>query len=234
MPPIFAGATVTSAITFAPTSGSLSVSEIIARVKKVFGDEADIQINSDDIMRWINDCIRDIAVEQNLLQAKATAATVLGQSEYTIPNDTLTLRAVKYNGIKLQAMSLGEAETSLPNFDDSANYPSGTPTHFWVFANRITLYPKPDAAGATSLEIYYTRQPAIVSSLSDVPEVPVPYHNRIVEYCLAQAYELDEDWNAANVKTTQFRTGIDKLKENENWVEHDVYPSILSTDTDEW
>jgi hypothetical protein len=90
------------------------------------------------------------------------------------------------------------------------------------------VYPKPDANLAGGIEIYYTRQPAVVSALSDIPEVPVMYHNRIVEYVLAQAYELDEDWQAAQVKQQQFRTGVDKLKDQTDWAVRDAYPSITS------
>lgn len=226
--PLYVGSASTTVTNYTPGAASLSVSDIIQRVKRSFGDEADIQINSDDIMRWINDCQREIVVEQNLLQAKATAASVLGQTEYTIPNDTLTLRTVKYNGTKLVPLSISEAENYITDYDNTANYPSGTPTHFWIFANRITLYPKPDTNLAAGLEIYYTRQPTVISALSDIPEVPVVYHNRIVEYCLQQAYELDEDWQAAQAKQQQFRTGLDKLKDQTDWATRDTYPSITS------
>lgn len=232
--PIYIGSTSTTVTNFTPSSGSLSVSDIITRVKRQVGDEADIQITSDDIMRWINDAQREIAVEQNLLQAKATTDVVLGQTEYTIPNDTLTLRTVKHNGIKLQPYSLAEAEEYISDYDNTANYPSGTPTHFWVFANRITVYPKPDTGLTAGLEIYYTRQPTVVSALSDIPEVPVVYHNRLTEYCLQQAYELDEDWQAASQKQNQFRTGLDRLKDQTDWVERDFYPSITSVVDDGW
>jgi hypothetical protein len=208
------------------------VSEIATRVKRQFGDEANIQISDSDIIRWVNDAQREITVEQNLLQAKATASSVVGQVEYTIPTDTLTLRSVKFQGRKLQPMSLNEADEAIPDLDDTANYPSGTPSSFWVWANNISLYPKPDTV--QTLEIYYTRQPAAVTATSDEPEVPLSYHNRIVEYCLAQAYELDENWQAAQAKSQQFERGLDKLKDTVDWVHRDYYPSITSTDDYGW
>lgn len=202
---------------------SLKVGDIIQRVERQFGDEANIQVEEADVIRWINDAQRELALHNNLLQARAVADSVQGQSEYALPLDVLTIRSIRYSGQKLQPMSAQEAEERI-----SDTSTTGTPTHFWVWSQRVTLYPAPESAVATGLQIFYSRQPATVALTTDIPELPVQYHNRIVEYCLKMAYELDENWQAAQVKGQQFQDGVNELKGNVDWVERDFYPTITS------
>ena len=202
---------------------SLRVSDIIARVERQFGDEANIQVEDADIIRWINDAQRELALHNNLLQARAVAGVVKGQAEYTLPLDILTVRSIRHNGQKLQPMSAQEAEERITNTTES-----GQPQYFWVWSQRVTLYPTPDTTITEGLQIFYSRQPASVAVATDIPELPVQYHNRIVEYCLQKAYELDENWQAAQVKGQQFQDGVNELKANVDWVERDFYPTITS------
>jgi hypothetical protein len=48
------------------------VSEIATRVRRQFGDDVGILITDADIIRWVNDAQREIAVKANLLQVRAT------------------------------------------------------------------------------------------------------------------------------------------------------------------
>ena len=199
------------------------VSEIATRVKRQFGDEAGIQVTDADIIRWVNDAQREIASNNDLLQTVATTAVVSGQREYTLPPDILLLRSVHHKGRKLRPLSSREAEEYL-----STGIANGEPTHFWSWATKISLYPQPTEADADDLQIFYTRQPAVVAAVGDTPEVPMEYHSRIVEYCLAQAYELDENWAAASQKSQQFSSGVANLKGREEV--NDFYPHITSSD----
>lgn len=199
------------------------VSEIALRVKRQFGDEAGIQVTDPDIFRWINDAQREIAASNDLLQTVATTAVIPGQQTYALPSDILLLRSVHYQGSKLRPLTSREAEEYLVD-----GLASGRPTHFWSWANQINLYPQPDTSDPDDMKIFYTRQPTAITTVNDTPELPLEYHNRIVEYCLAQAYELDENWAAAQQKSQQFSAGVVDMKGKEEVV--DYYPHITSTD----
>lgn len=200
-------------------------SEIATRVKRQFGDEADIQIKDEDILRWINDAQREIASANDLLQTVATTAVVANQREYTLPANILLLRSVHYQGQKLRPLNSREAEEYL-----ATGVATGTPIYFWAWANKINLYPQPDSTDPDDLQLFYTRQPTEVTAVGDTPEIPLEYHNAIVQYCLAQAYELDENWSAAQTKSQQFNSGVANLKGKEE--ANDFYPHITSTDVE--
>ena len=205
------------------------VSEISTRVKRLFGDQANVQIDDTDILRWVNDAQHEIALQNQLFQAVASVSTVVNQITYTLPIDGITLRSIQYNQAKLQALNNNEAEQYIVGTAQANN--GGTPQQFWIWANTINLYPAPDSVG--TLKIFYTRQPATVTLVTDTPELPLQYHNAIVQYCLKQAYELDENWAAVQVKSSEFDTATKLLKDNNDWAERDFYPMITSTDISE-
>lgn len=204
------------------------VSEIAIRVKRTFGDTANIQIDDTDIIRWVNDAMHDISLNNQLFQTSAVAATIAGTQEYSMPVDILTMRSVRYQGAKLRALSTNEAEQYIVG--EVALAVTGTPINFWIWANKISLYPVPDTSDANGLTLFYTRQPTSVVLVSDQPELPLQYHNAIVQYCLQQAYELDENIPMAQAKSNQYSEGVKVLKDNVDWMERDFYPSITSTD----
>lgn len=206
----------------------MNVTEIAQRVKRQFGDEAGAQIIDADIIRWVNDAQRDIAQANNLLQTVATTAVVRGQDQYTLPSDILTLRTVRYAGRKLSFLTQDEAA----EFLGSDNTTKGEPTHYSVWATKIDLYPAPDRDDADDLQLYYTRLPIEVTTITQTPELPIQYHNRIVEYCLAQAYELDDNMESYRAKMQMFQDGMDRLKDNVDWQPQDVYPSITVSNND--
>jgi hypothetical protein len=49
---------------------------------------------------------------------------------------------------------------------------------------------------------------------------------RIVEYCLQQAYQTDEDWDAAGQMKGQFDDGMARLKQLNNAADTEFYPVI--------
>ncbi|HET7713466.1 MAG TPA: DUF6682 family protein [Patescibacteria group bacterium] len=198
------------------------VSEIATRVRRQFGDEAGVEITDADIIRWVNDAQREIAVKNNLLQVRATAGAVNGQAEYSIPSNLVTLHTVLYQNRKLQPLSIQEANDLI-----GAETPVGIPTHYWQFAGVITLYPAPEVSDPDDIKLLYTRTAVEITALDQTPEVPVTYHNRIVEYVMAQAAELDENMNRYQLKMGEFNTGMLELKDGPEW-EKDVYPSITA------
>lgn len=204
------------------------VSEIATRVKRQFGDEAGAQITDADIIRWVNDAQTEIATANDLLQVSATASTTAGTQKYTFPTNLLILRAAKWKGLKLQPVSMEEADSIMVSSDTQ----QGTPTVFWQFARQIYLWPTPSANGTSDLTLYYTRQAIQVTSTSDTPELPVQYHPRIVEYCVAQAAELDDNLQHYQVKMAQFEAGVTKLKDGQDWESQDFYPTVTASPRD--
>jgi hypothetical protein len=202
--------------------GDLSVSNIAARVRRQFGDEAGILLTEGAFVDWVNDAMKEIVLQNDLLRWRSTATSTIGQANYAVPDDLLRFHSLTHDGEALREISLQEAQRTVPNIDDTANYTRGVPQSFWQYGDEFFIWPAP--ALAKSLVIYYNRKPTPVVNLASTPELNARYDNRLVEYCLAQAAELDNDDDRAALKMNQFQGGLDRTQDEE--VDSGMYPHM--------
>src|SRR5678815_1932316 len=205
----------------------MNVTDVKNRVKRQFGDESGVQITDDDIYKWITDAQTEI-IRQNegLLQSSALSNSVAGQSNYTLPADYFTIKTVMYNSIKLKGLTLQQFEEYLDGWQNTQLYGTGTPQAYMVYNDLLTLFPTPDTSTANVIKIYYSRKPTTIAADGDPIDLPTAYHPTIVKYCLQQAYELDEDWQAFAAKQGQVRDDINTLRDNEELNQKVYYPTI--------
>lgn len=203
----------------------MRVSDIIRRVRNIAGDVDVQQFTDGDIIRWINDACRECASDNQLLQKKATLTVTRGIGGYSIPDDILKLHSIRYDDSKLAILSLQEAEEK--GIEGSS---TGTPDFSYLWAGKIELYPTPDNNSST-LVVYYTRIPVEVEGEMSEPDLPAPYHARLVDYCLAQVAQQDDDLNRYQLKMQEFRTGVQNLKDQPEW-NNDLYPYMVVSDRD--
>ena len=199
------------------------VSDVVVRVQRQFGDEASVQINEEDIIRYINDACREIAVQNDLTPATGTMNSVVGTSIYAFPSDLISVRTIYYDNHKLRFFKRTEYDEYVNETDPDEDQ-SGTPFLFTRWGSNFQLYPKPDSV--QEIKLQYLQRPTQVTAAVDLLPLPDEYFSRIVEYCLQQAYQTDEDWEAATQMSGQFEDGLMKLKEHETIATTEYYPSI--------
>lgn len=214
------------------------VSDIAIRAKRTFGDESGVQLTDEDIIRWINDGQRQIVLQnETLLETIATIDSVATLAEYSLPVDLFIPRGVSYKAFgglsyrKLRNFTRNEFDEYIDGWDGSSNG-VGTPECFMLFASKITLYPIPDSAVTGGIKVFYNRRPTDVTGSLDTPGIPELYHETLVKYVLQQAYEMDEDMDAASAKGTQISGEINLLRGREDWKNEDTYPTIFVRDED--
>lgn len=205
----------------------MQVSDIKTAVLRTAADADQLQITDADIIRWVNEAMRDIAVENQLLQKIATTSSVIGQVAYAQPSDILKFHSIRYDDQRLTFLSMDEAESRYSLGDGT----KGVPEVVYSWAGNYEFYPAPEAV--KTIKVYYTRLPTEVTAVGNTPELPVGYHQRIVDYCLAQVALQDDNINMYSVKMQEFREGSSVLKDIPEW-ENNSYPMISVGDADEW
>jgi hypothetical protein len=207
----------------------------VTRVKRTFGDEAGVQITDQDLIRWINDGQEEICTNnEGLMETTSASDSVANQAEYDVPVDFSVLRSLKYKGYRLKALSFAEFNEYLDGYSATPNsYGPGTPVVFMVWNNKITLFPTPDASITAAIGIFYIKRPSPVGNLADDLSIPLQYHNAVVNFCLQQAYELDEDYAKAQVKKGQFDDTMMKLNDRNKWTAQEYYPTITTLPQDD-
>lgn len=200
----------------------MNVSEITSRVKFQFGDESGVQIDDSKIIRWLNDGLREFAYQNRLFQAKATVPIVVGTKAYVLPPNLLRLHAVKVDFVPIKEMSVIEVDEYISQADGTTS--TGSAQVYWMYGDEINLYPIPDSV--QTLQIYYSKVPDELAATTDVIPVPEEYRTRLVEYCLTQAYEMDENFKAAQIKGEQFRSGLNDMRDAQQSIRDSTYPQI--------
>lgn len=213
----------------------MNVQDVVNRVKRTFGDEAGVQITDQDLFRWINDAQLQISIENNgLIEATATSDIVLGQADYDLPPNTNVLRSLMYKGFRLKSLSFAEFNEYLDGFKATDNiYGNGVSEVFMVWDEKITLFPTPNENITGGLKVYYSKHPDSVANLADDLTVPLKYHNAIVDYCLEQAYQLDEDTEKLAISKGKFDQTIMRLNDQEKWTSQEYYPRITTLPEDQ-
>jgi len=208
------------------------VSDIQTRVKRQFGDESGVQVTDADILRWINDGMRQIVQNnEGLLEKSATTNLVASQQDYTLPIDLLilTLISCKVTGessyTPLRHFSFTDFNVKIDGWDEATGS-IARPELYTIYENEIKLFPIPDSSVTSGLKIYYKRIPTDVTLTTETPELPTLYHEALVKYCLAQAYEMDEDFSASTQKLNEMNTDLVNLRGRDDWKVQDSYPVV--------
>ena len=217
-------------MTLSPTTKK--VSDVAVFIKRAFGDESAVQVTDDDIYRWINAAQQEILTKNKILKAVATTDLIAGTSEYLFPAQNIQeVQAINVKGRKIDYYSFQEAEDYIINADPDKTA-SGTPTSWYEWGGTFYLYPIPDTTVVNGIKIYYVNSPTIVAIQADLLSVPDIYFNRIIEYCLSQAYEMDEDTQNSQYKLGQFNSGLDIMSNAATSVHASYYPRITVLEDD--
>jgi hypothetical protein len=176
-----------------------TINDVAVYVKRQFGDESGVQITDDDIIRWVNAAQAEISNNNNIL--KASANLVLTVDVYTYPlgvdMNIESIQSIHVAGIKIDYMNFNDFETYITNEDPNRTQ-RGKPLYWSEWAGSIFLYPMPDSA--YTMQVFYNAAPATLVTATDTLILPDKYFQRIIDYVMAQAFELDENFNAATAK----------------------------------
>jgi hypothetical protein len=218
----------------------MNVSDIITRVKRSFGDESAVQIEDDDIIRWINDCQRETVMHnESLLSAVTELDLTVDVNEYEFPEDLFILRSVriKMSGDKsykaVEAVNLQQFDRMYDGWDGT-KYGTGVPSVYTTYNNKIFIYPTPQGSSTDGLKLLYSKIPTEIVTSADGLSLPLEYHNSVVKYCMAQAHTLDEDYEAKAMHQAEFLGDVRALSYQKETFQQDTYPVITVLEDDRW
>jgi hypothetical protein len=195
------------------------VADIIKRVRDIAGDTDVLQFTDATLRDWINEGMRQCAIDNDLSQKTITQNTVVGTGSYSLPTDIVKIHSIKYDNEKLPILTKEEFDEQYTT--DGTD--RGRPVNGVIWAGNLELYPVPD--GVKPLRIDYVAQPTEVADNNATPAIPTSYHGRLVDFCLAMVAQQDSDINLYQLKMDEFRSGVQSLKDEHN-IATDEYPSI--------
>jgi len=217
----------------------MNVGDIVTSVRRTFGDEAAVQVQDTDVIRWINQGqVEIVKSNDGALQKTAFVNLVADQATYVLPTDLFILRSLRYKYSDMLSFSnikyknMQEFDDSIDGWDGSV-YGSGSPMYFTMFEGKATLFPPPNVSVTNGLKVLYNQQPTDVDDLLDNLSLPLIYHNTILNFCMLQASLLDEDLEPATLYKSFFQSDMDMLRIREAQEATATYPVITVLDYDQ-
>jgi hypothetical protein len=188
-------------------ASTITLGELQIFAKRQFGDESGVQITDVDITRWVNMGCVEIVSKNKILQATASVMGTIDQGAYelgAIAQDMIAIEDVSYGGVSLEQND----NSGIKKLLGTTAAEGGAPMYWYTWANSLKLWPVPRTAELLSID--YIKVPPKVSGAGDLLPLPDIYYERIVNFVLAKAYELDEDSTSS---ANQRRLFEDKLTE---------------------
>jgi hypothetical protein len=205
----------------------MNLPELVTRVTTIFGDESEVVVMVDDIVRWANDGQLALARRTEALESIQPIDVVAGDAQYPVAPDFLLETRVTWNGYGLTRKTKAELNRDYPNRDVETG--TGSVLHYYISGRSINLYPIPSQseAGVGNLKLEYVRRPsALMLGVQEIFDLPDEMHEDLVEYCLMRAKELDDDLTAAGYyqKSYEAKSGISAADSQYPYAES--YPSV--------
>lgn len=200
--------------------------DIATYVKRQFGDESGVQITDADIFRWINSGQLEACTSNKILKGKAITDLVAGQADYTLPTPAiLYIESLHVNGSRLPHKSLPQTERDVTEVSSPIET-AAIPSFWYEWGNTVTLWPTPNTTYTDGLTIYYSKLPTDVSASGDLLSLPDQYFEALISWVLSKAYELDEDYQAAQNQRAYFDRFLDRDGEEVKTAQQMTYPVI--------
>ena len=162
-----------------------------------------------DIIKWCNECQRDIARKgywEHVELLDVTAA----QEDYVMSSllgDLVALRDVRWNGSTRKYRM--KAMFSRGNYEDikeqTSSSVSSTPAIYYYHNELLSIYPTPATTESDALKVFYNYCPVDLNAETRyTPETPLAYDTMYINYCMRQAMQRDytrefagENWKRA-------------------------------------
>lgn len=157
---------------------------------------------------------------------RTTLTFAAGDNTETLPTDSWRITAVFNNtdGIVMRQ------ETGYISYRERFPFGSdspGVPTEWQQFGHTLEVYPFP--AVSTSVIVDYTLAPSAMSADGDLPVFPAQYHDVLVEYALAQAYQDDGAFDQAQAHEQRAQAIVKEMMMALLQGTGDHYPQIRDT-----
>lgn len=177
-------------------------SEVLEDVRSRLDEASAGQWTDRELLRWINEALRDVCRRSEVLQTFCEIPAVVNQQEYTLPDDTVRVYRVEWRP---------EASTQVypVTYKDFNNMDSiwvasqettvGYPMLYTMWGYpptlKIVLYPKPAMGGIVRVQYYkLPAQLALDGTDADTTiELPTGWEDLIALYCEYVAFRKDAD-----------------------------------------
>lgn len=193
---------------------TITVASILTKVSTILQDPTNIRWPTDELILWLNDGQREVALYKPNAFVVNTAVICVAGTKQTLPAAAVSLIDVVRNmgtngttpGNSIRAVSREILDTQVPNWH--ASTPSATVKHFVytpLDSKTYYVYPPQPASGQGYVELVYVAAPtdAVSGGVITLDDI---YVTALISYILFRAYSKDAEYaNNATLASTYYQ-----------------------------
>lgn len=136
-------------------------------------------------------------------QATETLTLTKGKYKYALPEGFLRVQDIYYPEMltRLRPVDLQQFDMFGPKVIE------GPPWAYTTYGSELWVYPTPFNSTDT-LELRYIKRPPVLVNETDVPVVNKDYLHLLVEWALIKAFAAEDDPEASQAHTVQFKADL--------------------------
>ena len=188
---------------------TVSVQSVIDRVQTQIQDTTGVRWPTDELVYWVNDAQREIALFKPDASATNATVTLVAGTKQSVPADgNRLLRAVRNmsaasggtggRSVRIVEREILDAQTPSwhdPTITGDAAHGSVVKHYIYDDQNPRNFYVYPGVATTAYLEIVYSANPTTVALNANL-SIPDIYANAVMDYVLYRAYGKDAEYAA--------------------------------------
>jgi hypothetical protein len=205
-----------------------TVLNVLDAIKRKFGDESGAQLTDTDIIRWINEGQLEIARKNKYTRTTVTTPSVAGQAAYSfVGTNILSIETLSYADQFIEGKSFEQVQEEYLNTSGPTTTLTSTavPLVWYEYADSVYFWPIPTNAGDT-IKLYVCTYPVAVTSSVDSLSIPDTLYGALLDWIMAQAYEMDDDLQSSQVKLQQHTNTINDAATLSRGVNNKTYPVV--------
>lgn len=183
----------------------MTPSEVEQAAREAYNSIGDSFFSQSSIMTLIYKAQLQLSTRAvGIIERTYTTTSVADQREYDFPTNTVAIKRVEYNSVKLDPIDFRDDD--LVNTSTSTTTSTGTPKWYSIWNFALYLRPVPSTSSVT-IKIYSYNQPDATTTSSTL-EVPVQFHYGLVDYVVSEMAAKDQNWKAADFYRGQWSNTI--------------------------
>lgn len=184
-------------------------SEIITDVRRELLEPQAGFWSDAELLRHLNRAEKDFINRTRILEDTAFLSTTIGTMDYQLPTNWLSAKAVFYNTkenasdddawTRLVPTTLEKMSQEHPNFlaTETDTDLQATPEKYWIWQNRIHLYPAPRNSKDSDLYLFYKSKPTALTATSQSINIDDSLSEAITAYILWKAWKKSKETSLA-------------------------------------
>lgn len=190
--------------------------DIVTRVQQRVRDTG---FSSTEIKSYLNDTQNDVFNEYLLpfMYTSQDYTLAVGTADITngvgLPTNyvqavDLLLTTTAFEKVLIYR-DIREIDAMYPDYENSTLYPNNTPNEWYIYGQTPKVFPKPNLAYTATLR--YIKKPTLLSSDSDVPDLPSEFEELLVVGAAYRVLQVKDNYDQAGILQNKYDEILQKL-----------------------